>query len=525
MIYFLNIHTTPHTTHHTPHASRTSKHLLPSLTNMSEHITAFCSQEQVNRNTIIRFYTSRSFCLPDELRTCSIEQFQTVLLFAAKLLQLEKTISDEFTRDSLFAEYLKDINQKHSEQLATAEKKSALEISSKLSPLVSKISEIEDQHRDTLLDIKKEYEVQIKALQKSKSTLESDINSLKSELKSEFAKEAKTLSKRISELEAELQIASKSESSIRERCQQESDRILKAIEEKNKQLIELKESALLQREQKLAQKEQELQTKLQRQASSVLRGHDGEELFKNMAKDKMKWDLVKAPTFSCDSSSTIHGNLTLFEIKNYTTPIPQAEVNKFLRDMKMHPEARTGIFVSLNTAICNKDSNVPISLDWINGSQCIMYIQACADLDMDHIFTLIDQVIRISGIFNGIIASQTSESNEPILQARIDQAKTYLDRTISRGASLIKKIMKDKKQQIEFIESSTIHNISELKYQSADITTSIQTLLGEYSEAPLETEESSEGMPEKPVVKKGKKKTIPLLSPGLLGSNAQDTKE
>ena len=142
MIYFLNIHTTPHTTHHTPHASRTSKHLLPSLTNMSEHITAFCSQEQVNRNTIIRFYTSRSFCLPDELRTCSIEQFQTVLLFAAKLLQLEKTISEEFTRDSLFAEYLKDINQKHSEQLATAEKKSALEISSKLSPLVSKISEI-----------------------------------------------------------------------------------------------------------------------------------------------------------------------------------------------------------------------------------------------------------------------------------------------------------------------------------------------------------------------------------------------
>jgi len=474
---------------------------------MSEHITAFYSQEHVNRNTVISFYTSRSFTLPDDLRTCSIEQFQTVLLFAAKLLQLEKTISDEFTRDSLFAEYLKDINQKHFEQLATTEKKSALEISSKLSPLVSKISEIEDQHRDTILEIKKDYELQIKLLQKAKSALESDLNSTKSDLKSEFAKESKTLSKRISELEAELQIASKSENLIRERCQQESDRLLKAIEEKNQQLIELKESTLLQREQKLLQKEQELQSKLQRQTSSVLRGHDGEELFRNTAKEKMKWDLIKAPTFSCDSSSTIHGNLTLFEIKNYTNPIPQAEVNKFLRDMKMHPEARTGIFVSLNTTICNKDPAVPISLDWINASQCIMYIQSCADLDTDHTFSLIDQVIRISGIFNNFITSQTSESNEPVLQARIDQAKVYLDRTILRGASLIKKIMKDKKQQIEFIESATIYNISELKYQNADITTTIQTLLGEYSEISVETEES-EGV-KKSIVKKGdKKKTL-----------------
>jgi hypothetical protein len=491
---------------------------------MNEHITAFCSQECVNRNTLISFYTFRSFTLPDDLRTCSIEQFQTVLVFAAKLLQLEKTISDEFTRDSLFAEYLKDINQKHSEQLAATEKKSILEISSKLSPLVSKISEIEDCHKDALLEIKKEYELQIKALQKSKSVLESDLNSSKSDLKSEFAKESKVLSKRISELEAELQIASRSESSIRERCQQESDRLLKAVEEKNKQLIELKESALLLREQKLIQKEQELQTKLQRQASSVLRGHDGEELFKNIAKDKMKWDLVKAPTFSCDSSSIIHGNLTLFEIKNYTTSIPQAEVNKFLRDMKLHPEARTGIFVSLNTPICNKDPNVPISLDWINASQCIMYIQSCADLDMDHTFSLIDQVIRISSIFNNFITSQTSESNEPVLQARIDQAKTYLDRTISRGTSLIKKIIKDKKQQLELIESSTIHTISELKYQSADITTSIQTLLGEYLEPIIEIEES-EGGTKKTVKKQTKKNTTALLSPGLSVGNGQDKKE
>lgn len=491
---------------------------------MPHNTTAFSSQEFVNRSTVLTFYTSRNYTLPDELRSCNIVQFENVLTFASKLLQIEHSISDEFTRDSLFAEYLKGINQKHSDDLVSIEKKSILEIASKISPLVSKVSQIEEQYKDTISDIKREYELQIKALQKSNAALETDINSSKSELKSEFAKESKTLSKRISELEAELQIASKSETTIRERCQQESDRLLKAVEEKNTQLIELKESALLQREHKLVQKEQELQSKLQRQSSSVLRGHDGEELFRNTAKEKMKWDLIKAPTFSCDSSSTIHGSLTLFEIKNYTNPIPQAEVNKFLRDMKLHPEARTGIFVSLNTPICNKDPNVPIILDWINESQCIMYIQSCADLDTDHVFSIIDQVVRISGIFNNFISSQTSESNEPVLQARINQAKVYLDRTISRGASLIKRIMKDKKQQIEFIESSTIYNISELKYQNADITTTIQTLLGEYCELAVETEEAE--VVEKPVAKKsGAKKKATLLSPGLLGSNGQDTKE
>jgi lysyl-tRNA synthetase class I len=145
---------------------------------------------------------------------------------------------------------------------------------------------------------------------------------------------------------------------------------------------------------------------------------------------------------------------------------------------------------------------------------------------MDHIFTLIDQVIRISSLFNNFITSQTSESNEPILQTRIDQAKVYLDRTISRNTNLIKKIIKDKKQQIEFIESATIQNITELKYQNADITTSIQTLLGEYLEPTVETEES-EGIVEKAVVNKRptKKKTTVLLSPGLSVGNGQDKKE
>jgi hypothetical protein len=69
--------------------------------------------------------------------------------------------------------------------------------------------------------------------------------------------------------------------------------------------------------------------------------------------------------------------------------------------------------------------------------------------------------------------------------------------------------MTDKKHQIEFIESATSHNICELKFQAADITTSIQILLGEYTE-PEESEEMTETKSEvKPIEKKKKKSNLP----------------
>jgi hypothetical protein len=474
------------------------------------HDSAFASIKSFNKaNNLFSFYLPKSFSLPENLKSCTIVQFQNVLSFASKLLALELDLSDQFIRDAFFSEFMVEVNKKHSQELLNIQQSSISETTSKIAPLISKFTELESKHSETISEIKQEYEQKIKTLHKSKAVLESEVLLTKSELETTYSKEIKNLTKKVSTLEAELQIASTSESLIRERCKQESERIIKTIEEKNREMITLKEDILSQREQKLVQKEQELQSKIQRQASSVLRGHDGETFFKNIAKEKMNWDLEKAPTFSCDYSSTIHNSLTFFEIKNYTNPVPSSEITKFLRDMKLHPEALTGIFVSLNTPINGKDPAIPISLDWINASQCVVYIQSCADLDIDHTLSLIDQVVRVSTLFNNFVSSQASTSLEPIFQARIEQAKSYLERTISRGTKLIKKIMTDKKNQIEFIETSTSHNICELKFQAADITTSIQILLGEYSE-PEESEELSETKSEvKPVEKKKKKSNLP----------------
>ena len=79
-------------------------------------------------------------------------------------------------------------------------------------------------------------------------------------------------------------------------------------------------------------------------------------------------------------------------------------------------------------------------------------------------------------------------SDEPIFKSRIDQAKVFLDRMITRGSKLMKKVVSDKKQQTDMLEMYTAHNLSELKYQQADLMTTLQTLLGEYSEESEETE-------------------------------------
>jgi hypothetical protein len=433
-------------------------------------IPSFVSRQQVSDTAVLTFDVEPNFHPPENIMTCSISQFQNVLTFASKLIGMEESLANEYTRDSLFAEYLKDIKEKHSGELSEREK----QVSARY------ISEIHEAHSD--------YEKQLKELKKSKAAIESEMTCSKVESEAAHKKEMRAITKRLAELEAEIQVANKSESLIRERCQEEFARHLKVVEDAHKEIIRVKEECLSQREQKLIIKEQELQSKIQRTASSVLKGQDGEHYFKAIAKEKMNWDLIKMPTFSCDYSATINNTPVLFEIKNYGHAVKSDEVKKFLRDMKLHPEVPVGVFISLVTNIQGRDPNVPIGIEWINDSQCAMYFQSCAEIDVDYTLSIINQVIRITQAFNSIIESRELDSSEPIFKTRIDQAKVYLDRMVTRGNKLMKKIVSDKKQQIDLIEMNTTHNLSELKYQHTDLITTIQTLLGDYVEVENEVE-------------------------------------
>ena len=463
-------------------------------------VPAFASRQHLGEYSTIAFNISNTYEMPVQLLTSHILQFQNVLDFAATLIQRQIDVTDQFTRESLFAQYLKDVNVAHALDVSRAEKKAL----SELSPLLQQISQIKLENSESVEALKHEYEQQIKALQKTNKTLESDASTVRSELEASQQKEVRALLKRVADLESDLQRASRGESAIREQCKVESDRLIKALDDKNKEILKVKEESLTQREQKLAERESDLQVKTKRQSSSVLRGQDGEHFFAKLAKDKMDWSLIKAPTHSCDYSSVILGAPVLFEVKNYSKPVPDKEVTKFIADMKMHPEALVGIFVSLNTGITGKVADVPITMDWIHGSQTIMYIQSCAELDIDHTLSLIEQVVRVSGMIGRALTSQEHESQEPVFQQRIEDTKVYVERSIANITKLITKIGVDKKNLTTLIEASSREHVSQLRHLMTDITTVSQTLLGIPIESVSEdtTESESKAKKKAPAKKK-----------------------
>jgi len=436
-------------------------------------------------HNIVSFKVSETFPLSDTLTSCTIPQFESAIIFAMALVKLEASLTDEYTRKNICAQQFKDIEQAHKTECNALQLEYLTKLSSSLNPLITKISDLESSHQTNLQQIKSDYELRLKALQKEKALVESESSSLKQEIETTSKREEKALRKRISELEIELHAASQSEHSIREKCQREFDRLLETIERKNSELLDVKQLALDKREQAILRKEQEMQVKIQRSASSVFRGQDGEAYFGTIVKERKGWTLENTSKIphSCDYASRILNTPVFFELKNYgTATVKHDEVTKFLRDMKEHPEVLVGIFISLHTGISGKLPCTPISIDWIHGNQCVVYIQSLTDLDIDHVLSLIEQIVNITNIFNKHLSITETKEDTLFYQERIERAKVFLDQTITRGTKLIKRVVSDKQEQIKMIELSTSHVISELKHQHADITSSIDTLLGTYSE-------------------------------------------
>jgi hypothetical protein len=457
--------------------------------------SAFVSHKKTQDCYTFTFNTESTYEMPVAILTSEIKQFQGVLTFAAKLIELENSLSTDYIKDTLFAEYVKKLEGQHAADVELIKKNGEDEISSKISGLVHLISEKEKVFSEQTRELHSDYSQQIKNLSREKAKIEDAANATKQEIEANLQKEIKGLRKQLSDKEIELQSASKSETVLRAQCMSESDRLIKIIEEKNtqqiqclresyEQSIKLKEEALEQRELRIIQKEKELDTTVHRNASSSFRGQDGEHFFQTLAEEKMKWKLIdtsKTP-HSCDYSAIIHKINVFFEMKNYTSDVRSDQITKFLRDMKEHPEVHIGIFISLHTKIAGKDREKPISIEWINDSQCAVYIQSFKELDENHTLSLIDQIIKLSSTYNKMIGSKDTVSEESMLQGRIDKARVYFEEYITETCSLIKRVTNDQKLHRQLVESSYSHTLAVLKTQSSAINTALEILTGEYKE-------------------------------------------
>jgi len=482
-------------------------------------MSAYAGHKRVGKMSVIQFNVNTSYEVPVSLLTSDILQFQTALNFAARLIDLQKSLSDDFIKSNVYQDYMKTIESKHAEELSLVEKSASENFSTRLSDIIQTITEKQLAFNNQIETVRSEYDAQLKAVAKEKKKLEDDATAAKAELETTLQKEIRLLKKQISEKDSEIQSLSKGETIIREQCASEAQRLLKIVEEKNtaaqdamrksyEQAVILKEEALQHREAKISQREEELQTTLQRGASSSYRGQDGETFFQTLAENKMKWKLTDTSKIphSCDYSAVIHKINVFFEMKNYTSDIRTDEVTKFLRDMKEHPEVHIGIFISLHTRIMGKDREKPISIEWINDSQCAVYIQSFKELDENHTMSLIDQIIKMSSIYSKMISSKGDMSEESMLQGRIDKARVYIEEFITETCCLIKRVTNDQKLHRQLVESSYSHTLSVLKSQTNAINTALEILTGEYKEDNTIDESLVEQEEVKP--KKGGKKKV-----------------
>lgn len=461
----------------------------------NDSITAFVGKKKIGKLSFIKFRVNNSYEVPVSLLTSDIYQFQSSLDFAARLVDIQKSLSDEFVKTSVYEDFMKSTETKHSEEIRHVEKMASENFTLRLSEIIQTITDKQNAFNSQIDTVRSEYDAQIKMMAKEKKKLEDDATAEKTELETTLQKEIRLLKKQLTEKESELQSLSKGEAILRDQCNSEAQKLLKIVEEKNtaaqdamrksyEQAISLKEEALQHREAKISLREQELQTTLQRNASSSYRGQDGETYFQALAEEKMKWKLIDTSKIphSCDYSATIHKLNVFFEMKNYTSDIRTDEITKFLRDMKEHPEVHVGVFISLHTRIMGKDREKPISIEWINDSQCAVYIQSFKELDENHTISLIDQIIKMSSMYSKMITSKGDMSEESILQGRIDKARVYIEEYITDTCSLIKRVTNDQKLHRQLVESSYSHTLAVLKTQATAINTALEIITGEYKE-------------------------------------------
>jgi hypothetical protein len=456
-------------------------------------MNAFISHKRSGELSIFTFNTNVTYEMPVALLTSDINQFQNTLTFAAKLIEYERSLSDEYVKGTIFTDYIKKLEEKHSSELITLEKSHSSEITSRLSDIIQSLSDKEIYYSDQIRQLRLEYDQQIKTLKKDKQKVEDDATATKIELENIFEKEIKTLRKQLTDKEIDLQSVSKNDMIIREECNSASEKMIKLIEAKHSQALQalresyevsmkLKDESIEQRESRISLRENEFEKKQLRNANSSLRGKDGENSFNELIELKTSWKLIdtsKIPR-SCDFSSVIHNAKVFFEVKKYKDTVGSSEVTKFTRDMKENPDVIIGIFISHQSGIVNKE--IPISIEWINTSQCAVYIQRFNELDIDATLALLDHLIKIVGIYNKLISSNNIESKDCVLQNAIDKSRVYIERYLASSIELIKSVTNDKKKHLKIVEESYSNTLTCLKSQGEMIRIALEILTGEYIE-------------------------------------------
>ena len=291
---------------------------------------------------------------------------------------------------------------------------------------------------------------------------------------------------------------------------------LERAHQSNKQMLEMMEASANQRVESLRAVYQEQEEKLRKQLERTLvsseKGKVGEREFDDLVAQYTTWgELVNTAktSYGTDRSGKIRGCDVLFELKNYSSEVPSAEVEKFERDMEEHHDVPYGVFISYKTGIRGKKGDGFITTKWSPRHQLLLYINNFYNHNPEDTLKMVDVMADIAWMVYKSARETPTDSEQCIqLQSRIQQAKVFVEKEIKRMELFMVSLNHDKTFLIETItrqNATYVYNIS----QCAQALHSMLDIL--LSPPKLETSEGIvETLPEPPaeatVVEEKKKK-------------------
>ena len=254
-------------------------------------------------------------------------------------------------------------------------------------------------------------------------------------------------------------------------------------------------------------------------------GKQGEKEFEELCAQHTKWGTLtntsKMP-HATDRSCLIRECNTLFEVKNYSTPIPQKEVTKFISDVKAHSEFSLGIFISLKTEIPGKCKRGFVEVEWTEASQMLVYINSFYSHPTQDIFAILEQCVDIARtVYTRNNTQEDASDSTTHLQGRIDHVKEYIERQILSMTKFMSELKMNKKTLLDTVTKQHTSYLCQVEESKHALLSMVRILLNSEVEAePIETPISAQESPVVesaiPVVKKSRarpKKTALPSSP------------
>jgi hypothetical protein len=240
-------------------------------------------------------------------------------------------------------------------------------------------------------------------------------------------------------------------------------------------------------------------------------GSKGEREFEELVSEFTHWgnleNTAKQP-HSADWNCNIRKCKVMFEVKNYTSDIPKAEITKFEKDMALHADVPLGVFVALKTRIQGKKFNDFITIDWSPASQMMVYVSSLYTQDIKSVFAFLDVCIDIA--FRAFrLAQNKDETDEAIrLQEKFLKAKALIGNELLRTAEWMKEVKIETKTVTDLLIKQGVVNQEKINYTR----TTLMSVLGVLDEAEEEKVGDKEGVGEKDKEKEKPKRKSKLVA-------------